>query len=281
MLVSRTNAAGQVCAPGDSGGPVFFIDGKTGAEGLLGIQTGGDFTCPNKSSVSINQCKATITNISSCMANMIPRGAVEEIVRSSWTASAPAELLNVGLELYSYMARDPSGESLVDMDVRRWWATTARAANEMCFNRGFVAGRMTGHQANGNFGLVCSTAGATWRDVNKADIANSQAAFTNVDVDGWAQARRAASNLCARAGKGYVGGHFNGHQVLGQNVFDAGQISRAGLICYGPPAMWFDAPSSSIEANHGPLGDLNGIAWAKADRAAADWCKTKGTLLAS
>jgi hypothetical protein len=273
-LVSTSNAAGQVCAPGDSGGPVFFIDSATNMQWLAGIQVSGNFTCPNQSSVSMSACKATITNISACKANMIPL-SVEEIIKTSWNPNSSVQVMDVGGELFNYMNDDPSGETLVDMNVRGW-AITARAANEMCFNRGFVLGHMTGHQLNGKFGLVCSSRGAVWRDALKPDIVHSEAVFTNVNTDGWAQVRRAASNICAKEGKGFVGGHFNGHQRLGNAPLEDAGVQKAGLVCYAPPAKWFDATTAEIEATHWPVGDLNKVGWAQAARAATEFCKAKG-----
>lgn len=265
-LVSPSNAAGQVCAPGDSGGPVFFIDGATNIQWLAAIQVSGNFTCPNQGGVSVAACKSTITKITSCNANMIP-WSVHDIIKTSWNPNSVAQVMDVGGELFDYMFDDPGGESLVDMNVRRW-AIAARAANEMCFNRGFVSGHMTGHQANGKFGLVCSTRGAVWKDAIRAEIANSDAAFTDVNTDGWAQVSRAASNICAKERKGYVGGRFNGHQIWGQFG-----LEKAGLVCYGHPAKWFDATAAQIAATGWPVGDLNTVGWAQAARAATAFCK--------
>lgn len=268
-LVSLSNAAGQVCAPGDSGGPVFFIDAATNKQWLAGIQVAGNFTCPNQPRVSIATCKSTITNISSCIANMIPRETVTDIIKTSWNPNGATQVMDVGAELFNYMFDDPSRETQVDMNVRGW-AIVARAANEMCFNRGFVSGHMTGHQARGKFGLVCSTQGAVWRDAIKADIVNSGAGFTDVNTDGWAQVRRTASNICAKERKGYVGGFFNGHQLNGQFG-----LEKAGLVCFGAPAQWFDATTAEIATTGWPVGDLNKVGWAQAARAATEFCKAK------
>jgi hypothetical protein len=266
LLVASANSAGQVCAPGDSGGPVFFTDSGTNIQSLVGIQVSGDWVCSNP--ISMAACKATITNITSCKANMIPGEAVQDIIKTSWNTESSTQVIDVGAELFNYLFNDPAGETNVDLNVRGW-GITARAANEMCFNRGFVSGHMTGHQSNGKFGLVCSTRGAVWKDANSAEIANSGFPFTDTNRDSWAQVRRAASNICANEHKGYVGGHFNGHQLIGQ----FGQ-EKAGLICYGSPAVWFDATSDEIAATGWPVGDLNTVGWAQAARAATEFCKS-------
>jgi hypothetical protein len=80
----------------------------------------------------------------------------------------------------------------------------------MCVNRGFVSGHMTGNGSPG-FELACTSEGAVWRDAGAAEIATTSSPFTDLEGN-WAQSQRAANDLCARAKKGYVGGHFNGHQ---------------------------------------------------------------------
>ena len=269
FLVSSPNSAGQVCAPGDSGGPVFFTDSATNIQSLVGIQVSGNFVCPNQSAISIAACKATITKITSCNANMIPGETVQDIIKTSWNANSATQVMDVGAELFNYMFDDPTRETNVDMNLRSW-SITARAANEMCFNRGFVSGHMTGHQSNGKFGLVCSTRGAVWKDAITAEIANSGSPFADENTASWAQVRRAASNICANEHRGFVGGHFNGHQLRG-----FGGLQKAGLICYGTPAIWFDATSDEIAATGWPVGDLNTVGWAQAARAATEFCKSK------
>jgi hypothetical protein len=204
---------------------------------------------------------------------MIPAHAVADIIKTTWNSELASQTMDVGEEVYNHLWDDPTRETDVDMNVRGW-AITARAANEMCFNRGFATGHMNGHQLNGNFGLVCSTMGVVWRDAIAAEIANSGAPFTG-DINGvnWAQARRAANNICAKEGRGFVGGHFNGHQVAGSGVF---ANSKYGLICYGAPAKWFDATTNEINATGWPVGDLNTVGWAQAARAATEYCRKKG-----
>ena len=52
------------------------------------------------------------------------------------------------------------------------WAQAARVGAKLCYNRGFVGGHFDGHQdiSKGGYGIQCSGSGATWYDVNAADI---------------------------------------------------------------------------------------------------------------
>jgi Trypsin len=267
LLVAPSNYAGQVCAPGDSGGPVFLLQGEPQAK-LLAIQVRGNFTCLNNTSVA--QCKATITNISTCKANMIPVRIVEEIIASSWNRASATHVFDAGNEIAPHLFNDPTRVNEIDMNLRGW-AITARAANEMCFNRGFVSGHMTGHQLPGKWGVVCAGSGAVWRDAITADLAASGGwSFTDVDTVQWAHARRAATNICAK--DGFIGGHFNGHQKAGFGTAPG----YFGLVCYGFPAVFYDATTDEINATGWPVGDLNTVGWAQAARAATNFCASKG-----
>lgn len=260
LVVAQSNHAGQVCGPGDSGGPVFLVPG------LLAIQVSGNYTCADNSSGA--QCKATVTNISDCQANLIPAEDVEEIIAGSWNRTAATHVFDAGGEIARHLFHDPAGVNNIDMNLRGW-AVTSRAANEMCFNRGFVSGHMTGHQLPGKFGVVCAGTGAVWRDVTTVELASGDWSFPDVDAVQWAHARRAATNLCVEGG--FIGGHFNGHQKPGEGIIPG----SLGLICYGAPAVFYDAPTDQINARW-PVGDLNTVGWAQAARAATDFCASNG-----
>jgi hypothetical protein len=205
----------------------------------------------------------------SCRANAIPIGTVEQIIATSWNRTAPTHVFDVDYEISPLLFFDPSRVNEIDMNLRRW-AIAARAAHEMCFNRGFVGGHMTGNQLSGKYGVACAGQGAVWRDASSIEIAASGWSFTDVDTAQWAQAGRAATQLCAQ--KGFVGGHFNGNQKAG-----LGLVPPAfGLVCYGPPAAFFDATTEEINATGWPVGDLNSAGWAQAGRAAASFCNAKG-----
>ena len=265
-IVALSNFAGQVCAPGDSGGPVFLIDGRQAK--LLAIQVRGELTeCADRT--SLNQCKATITKINDCQANLIPARIVEQIVASSWNPMATTYSFDAENEIAPYLFNDPTRETNIDMNLRSW-AITARAANEMCFNRGFVSGHMTGHQLPGKFGVVCAGTGAVWRDAIIADLAASGWSFTDIETVQWAHARRAATNICIK--DGFIGGHFNGHQKNGFSTAPG----YFGLVCYGAPAVFYDATTDEINATRWLGGDLNTVGWAEAARAATDFCARKG-----
>jgi hypothetical protein len=266
QLTAPGNSAGQVCAPGDSGGPVFMLDRQPQAQ-LLAIQIRGNFTCTNKTSTAA--CKATITNIADCTANMIPLRIVEQIMTKPWDRTDATFLFDSGNEIGPYLFFDPSRETSIDMNVRSW-QITARAANDMCFNRGFVGGHMTGHQLPGKYGVACAGTGAIWRDAITADVVATSSRFTDLETTPWAQARRAANDTCVK--DGFVGGHFNGFQGAGFQ----GLPGKYGLICYGSPAIFIDATTREIEATGFPLGDLNQVAWAQAARAATNFCNSKG-----
>jgi hypothetical protein len=48
-------------------------------------------------------------------------------------------------------------------------------------------------------------------DSTRQDLDNSSEGFADINAVGWAQAARAATNICL--GKGYSGGFFTGHQI--------------------------------------------------------------------
>jgi Trypsin len=269
IITASSNTKGQVCAPGDSGGPVFEEEGLQTK--LLAINVSGNYQCINKTS-DMN-CRATITNLTSCTANMIPGRIIKEIINTTWDRTASTYVYDTSEEIFPYMfQRDPSLSNDVDMNVRLW-ADTSRAANEMCFNRGYVSGHMTGHQLlnKAKYGVACAGAGAVWFDARAiTDIYNSGWEFTDVNTVNWAHARRAATNICVK--KGFIGGHFNGHHVP-QNGF---YPEVFGLVCYGAPAKFFDATTTETFASGLPLGNLDSFSWAVAGRAATNFCATKG-----
>ncbi|MGE5111730.1 MAG: hypothetical protein ACM3JB_12790 [Acidobacteriaceae bacterium] len=100
------------------------------------------------------------------------------------------------------------------------WAQVARAATAICNARGFVGGFFTGHQLNGFHGLDCLKADvASWFDATDMDLRNSGGWFADIDSVAWAQAARAATNICLA--RGASGGFFTGHQLDGKH----------GIVC--------------------------------------------------
>jgi hypothetical protein len=96
------------------------------------------------------------------------------------------------------------------------WAQVARTATEIAVLRlGFVGGYFTGHQLDGRRGLVGLNADiAEAIAVSDDELAKSQWAFTDINTVGWAQAARAATEICVA--RGFAGGFFTGHQVPGR-----------------------------------------------------------------
>jgi len=97
---------------------------------------------------------------------------------------------------------------------------------------------------------------------NRADIAGTPWALDDLNTVGWAQAARAANDLCVSKGAG--AGHFNGHQDLAKGIF-AGQ-------CAKEDAVWRDASAQEISATEWAFGDVNQVSWAQANRAAERLC---------
>lgn len=256
LIISPTNNSGQTCAPGDSGGPVYAGDK------LAAVIIAGDHTCTDTSTP--NNCKATITKIINCKANRIPVNLIREVMNDVWNSSASAQVFDVAEELPVLINFDPTRTEL-DMNLKGW-AITERAANEICFDRGFLSGHMTGNQLPPKFGVACAGTGAVWRNATTNEVANSGFPFNDLNVN-WAQASRAANAICTKAiGTGFVGGHWNG--LAGPGVY--------GLVCYKAPAQFFDATSQEVAATGLPLGDLNQIGWAQAARFAMRFCEMKG-----
>ena len=103
------------------------------------------------------------------------------------------------------------------------WAQIARAATTICNNRGFVGGYFTGHQLNGLHGVVCLKSDvAHWFDATAAELQSSGFGFSDINSVPWAQAARAATNICLS--KSYSGGFFTGNQLNGLH----------GVVCLGP-----------------------------------------------
>jgi hypothetical protein len=92
------------------------------------------------------------------------------------------------------------------------WAQISRAATGFCNERGYVGGFFSGHQLNGLHGVFClGDDVATWYDSTEQELADSEYGFDDINTVPWAQAARAATNICLA--KGYAGGFFTGHQL--------------------------------------------------------------------
>jgi hypothetical protein len=242
--------------PGDSGGPDFTV--RNGQRFILGIHShasGGNGT------------------------TTLPTGGESVSVPRfrQWIATVPPQSLNAwwvpAMPAYPVFARlsevKGTRSSITDIN-HTTWDEAGRAANTMCFNRGFITGHFDGYQDGWDwgdnsmsFGILCSGPGAEWRDVTSADIARTGFSFTDVTQVHWAQANRAANALCA----GFAGGRFNG--------FQKGDLH--GLVCYSKDmANWFDATTQTLERLGHSVGDLNDTPWEVAARAALDYCRAHG-----
>jgi Trypsin len=250
----NSNAFGQILAPGDSGGPAFFVVlGPQGSQSQLG-------------GIGV-RADAMTADI-----NLLPVGLIGVVIQGTWAARDATDLFDV---LQGELAQLNLMSGVLDLNLRDW-ASSERAANELCFNRGYTTGHFDGHEQvdRGRFGLVCSTAGVAFRDVTVTEVNSTSWSFSDINAVPWAQAMRAASDLCARANQGFVGGHFTGN--VGPGVF--------GLVCYmqgqdGAGAQWMDAPDAQINAGPWPSGsDLNAVPWAQAARAAHAFCNGKGFI---
>ena len=91
----------------------------------------------------------------------------------------------------------------------------------------------------------------------------SASQFTDVNIVSWAQASRAAAQLCHET-PGFTAGHFNGHQDLVKGTY--------GLQCSGLGATWRDVPLTEISSTPWSFTDVNRVSWAQANRAAERLC---------
>jgi hypothetical protein len=115
-----------------------------------------------------------------------------------------------------------TGWDFGDIDTTPW-AQVSRAATGFCTAKGYVGGFFTGHQLNGLRGVVCLGGDvAHWFDSTDQDLYNSGEGFADINSVPWAQAARAATNICL--GKAYSGGFFTGHQLNGLR----------GVVCLSP-----------------------------------------------
>ena len=106
-----------------------------------------------------------------------------------------------------------TGWDFGDIDATPW-AQVARAATGFCTTKGYVGGFFTGHQLNGLRGVVCLGGDVAYEfDSTDQDLYNSGEGFADINSVPWAQAARAATNICL--GRGYSGGFFTGHQLNG------------------------------------------------------------------
>ncbi|HEY5723767.1 MAG TPA: hypothetical protein VIT45_15755 [Allosphingosinicella sp.] len=100
----------------------------------------------------------------------------------------------------------------------------------------------------------------------RQDIGRTQWGFADTNAVGWAQAGRAAVEICAA--RGFTAGHFTGHQDLGKGDF--------GLLCSAKGVVWRDAPAAEVAGTGWSFADVNQAGWAQAGRAAERLCAAAG-----
>ena len=75
--------------------------------------------------------------------------------------------------------------------------------------------------------------------VQSAEITGTKWGFNDANNVGWAQAARAAAAMCYN--RGFVGGHFDGHQDVAAGAY--------GIQCSGTGATYYDVSRSPWMAN--------------------------------
>ncbi len=259
LYTADRNRAGQVTWSGDSGGPDFIWQG--GVPYVTGVHSGANYRCsdPTTSASCLASATEVLSGSSVSIASM--RDAMGAVLTTTWDANSRVQ----GMSIRSPEIAATRWGGFTDLNSTGW-AQAARSADAMCYNRGFTSGRYDGHQdtARGLYGVHCDGPGTAWFDVVQSEINATGWSFSDTNAVGWAQANRAAAQLCAW--RGFVGGHFNGHMLSG----------RFGLVCSRDGAQWFDVPSSEVNSGAWPVGDLNYVGWAQADRAALNACRARG-----
>lgn len=98
----------------------------------------------------------------------------------------------------------------------------------------------------------------------RPEVEITQWPFGDVNTVPWAQAARVGAKLCYN--RGFVAGHFDGHQDVAKGEF--------GIQCSGQGAMWRDVTAADIAATLWGFTDINQVNWAQANRAAERLCAT-------
>lgn len=261
------NEISQILMPGDSGGPSILWD--NGVALLVGISSTASWDCFDKTGMTPAQidisCRNSTFRVTSGSDIAIPavKLAIEAVLKTKWHPSATSEPVWIfGPEI------QVSQWPLSDVNTVHW-AQAARAATQLCYNRGFATGHFDGHQdlKTGGYGIQCSGQGTVFREVNLGQM-GTQWNFPDVNQVTWAQANRAAVDICNATLGSFAGGHFNGHMKDG----------KLGLVCYKDGAQYFDANDKNLsDTGFGfPVPRLDDNSWAQAARAATGFCRTKG-----
>jgi hypothetical protein len=98
----------------------------------------------------------------------------------------------------------------------------------------------------------------------RPEIEITQWPLDDVNTVSWAQGARAGVKLCYN--RGFVGGHFDGHQDVAKGGY--------GIHCSGKGTTWRDVTTAEITATQWGFTDINQVNWAQANRAAERLCAT-------
>lgn len=183
---------------------------------------------------------------------LVANWSTPAMAASTWHDATNGELMDTGWPV---------------SDVRAvGWAHAGRAAQEWCGGRGYLGGRLNGHQRGNGKGIVCIGRGTSqWFDATTGQLFDIGWPVQDVDSAGWSYAAVAANEFC-RA-RGFVGGFLNGHQ-LG---------TRRGAVCLSPAdAQWFDATTGQLIDVGVPVDDVRRVSWSHASVAANEFCRTRG-----
>jgi Trypsin len=96
----------------------------------------------------------------------------------------------------------------------------------------------------------------------RPEIEVTQWSFNDVNTVTWAQAARVGAKLCYN--RGFVAGHFDGHQDVAQGGY--------GIQCSGQGASWRDVTTADIASTGWGFTNINQVNWAQANRAAERLC---------
>jgi hypothetical protein len=272
-LSLKGNALGQICAPADSGGPVFFTDSSSNTTFLTGVISRGSWSCVNNSSVP--NCKSTITKITSCLVNRLDGLHLQEVMGQPWDPNAITKLFYAAYEngYLQSLFNNPNRGIVIEGEFPTW-DTANRAAGEYCTNRGFIAGRMTGFHGNSVIQYVCSGAQVTYRVAVGADIHGVGSTFKDFSAT-WADGNRTASAICVHDNPLNLGGHFDGNAANFNTVYEVG-LDQFGLICYGRPNARILIPK--VPEGGGPPIVVDSMPWPEASMMAAQACAKQGYL---
>jgi hypothetical protein len=116
------------------------------------------------------------------------------------------------------------------------------------------------------WGPTISTATHVW--VSPGELDGVRWPVADVNTVNWAQAARAAAAMCYA--RGFAGGHFTGHQDQRPSV------QTKNIQCSGGDTTWFDLTAADVSATGWDFGDINTVDWARAGRAAANYCTGRG-----